>query len=330
MASPNDILPLFQAISSNQAAISSNTLTIEYIPPAAALTVLLYDCLLTFDIEVKYIWKSQWTIPKLLYLFAKYYGLAHLWYRLTGFYPDMLADLIQIGSCVLINVNLTGGGTPCIRLYALYRSSKLVLVLITSLIIAIFQYHSSLAHLGEFVAEFWGIYKSVMIQNSAPVVDFDAVEFIIPDIKRLLPGCQFQEITSINFNFTLESYIPNLFVSGDSSFASMKWFRSQDYNNSRITSSGNMLQVFIKDGTIFFFLIFSTVLMAMIIVVVQPILVAVSIPWIVGVYSFSGTKLILNLREGTDAGVESFSSTAIVGTLHRFQVHIPEVLSSTE
>ncbi|KAJ3720737.1 hypothetical protein DFJ43DRAFT_1042485 [Lentinula guzmanii] len=158
MASPNDILPLFQAISSNQAAISSNI---------AALTVLLYDCLLTFDIEqwlidiskfefmnliqVKYIWKSQWTIPKLLYLFAKYYGLAHLWYRLTGFYPDMLADLIQIGSCVLINVNLTGGGTPCIRLYALYRSSKLVLVLITSLIIGIFQYHSSLAHLGEFV-----------------------------------------------------------------------------------------------------------------------------------------------------------------------------------
>ncbi|KAJ3990912.1 hypothetical protein F5050DRAFT_1879218 [Lentinula boryana] len=293
MASPNDLLPLFQAISSNQAAISSNI---------AALTVLLYDCLLTFDIEVKYIWKSQWTIPKLLYLFAKYYGLAHLCCVLINVCHETKWGHLYAES--VVDVNLTGGGTPCIRLYALYRSSKL----------------------GEFVAEFWGIYKSVMIQNSAPVVDFDSVEFIIPDIKRLLPGCQFQEITSINFNFTLESYIPNLFVSGDSSF----WFRSQDYNNSRITSSGNMLQVFIKDGTIFFFLIFSTVLMAMIIVVVQPILVAVSIPWIVGVYSFSGTKLILNLREVTDTGVESFPSTAIVGTLHRFQVHIPEVLSSTE
>ncbi|KAJ3993907.1 hypothetical protein F5050DRAFT_1904448, partial [Lentinula boryana] len=161
MASPNLLLlPLFQAISSNQAAICSNV---------AALTILLYDCLLTFDNEVKYIWKSQWTIPKVLYLFAKYYGLAHL-------------------CCVLIveitrYANLTYGGTPSIRLYALYRSSKL----------------------GEFIAEFWGIYKSMIIETSTPTIDLDAVEFIIPDIKHSLSGCAFWETSSLNFNFTLES-----------------------------------------------------------------------------------------------------------------------------
>ncbi|KAJ3796894.1 hypothetical protein GGU11DRAFT_828692 [Lentinula aff. detonsa] len=243
MASPNDILPLFQAISSNQAAISSNI---------AALTVLLYDCLLTFDIEVKYIWKSQWTIPKLLYLFAKYYGLAHLCCVLINVCHETKWG--QLCAESVVDVNLTGGGTPCIRLYALYRSSKLVLVLITSLIIGIFQYHSSLAHSGEFV-----ISKDCCLDVN---------------LKKSLPS-----ISTLPWNHSVFFCMMAYGCFKYTPWKMTQWFRSQDYNNSRITSSGNMLQVFIKDGTIFFFLIFSTVLMAMIIVVVQPILVAVSIPY---------------------------------------------------
>ncbi|KAJ3781436.1 hypothetical protein GGU10DRAFT_336366 [Lentinula aff. detonsa] len=307
MASPNLLLPLFQAISSNQAAICSNV---------AALTILLYDCLLTFDNEVKYIWKSQWTIPKVLYLFAKYYGLAHLCCVL------MVSNITNL-SFKLKLLDMQTLPVVVHPVYAFMHCTGLV-----NWYTGILTESSLLAHSGEFTtnlaqAEFWGIYKSMIIETSTPMIDLDAVEFIIPDIKHSLSGCAFWETSSLNFNFTLESYVPNLFVSGvffclmaygcsvrSPPWKMTQWFKNQDSSsnssNTVSTSTGNTIHFVIKDGTIFFFL--------------QGIL------WIIGVYSFAGTKLILNLREVTDTGAGRFPSTATVGTLHTFQVHIPEVL----
>ncbi|TFK37724.1 hypothetical protein BDQ12DRAFT_713239 [Crucibulum laeve] len=41
----------------------------------SALAFLLYDMILYFSQEVKYIWSTEWSIPKLLYYFARYYPL---------------------------------------------------------------------------------------------------------------------------------------------------------------------------------------------------------------------------------------------------------------
>ncbi|KAF8348525.1 hypothetical protein F5887DRAFT_950459 [Amanita rubescens] len=38
----------------------------------AALSMLVYDYLLTFDLEVNYVWGSRWTFVKLLYLVVRY------------------------------------------------------------------------------------------------------------------------------------------------------------------------------------------------------------------------------------------------------------------
>ena len=36
------------------------------------LVLLLYDHLLTFSAEVEYVWKSRWSLPKVLFLFTRY------------------------------------------------------------------------------------------------------------------------------------------------------------------------------------------------------------------------------------------------------------------
>ncbi|KAJ4490291.1 hypothetical protein J3R30DRAFT_3420693 [Lentinula aciculospora] len=194
MNSPSVFNPLFHAIHSSQVANASIV---------AALTVLLYDCLLTFDKEVKYIWKSRWTAPKILYLFAKYYGVAHLCGTLiisngTNLSAEFCKNYlwwISLGGAIVFTtaINAFLG----IRLYALYQSNRMVLVTVIFLIIC------------EFVAEFWGSYRSVILETTVPIVD---LEHLIPDIKQVFPECQFEQLPSLHF--TLASYVPNLFVSG--------------------------------------------------------------------------------------------------------------------
>ncbi|KAJ6451675.1 hypothetical protein C8R47DRAFT_300750 [Mycena vitilis] len=49
----------------------------------AAVTFLAFDICTSFDQEVKYIWKERWSLPKVLYLFCRYYGLLDLLFVLV-------------------------------------------------------------------------------------------------------------------------------------------------------------------------------------------------------------------------------------------------------
>ncbi|TFK34968.1 hypothetical protein BDQ12DRAFT_612556 [Crucibulum laeve] len=49
----------------------------------ASLAVLYYDYLLTFPMEVKYMWQSRWRISTLLYVFCRYGLVANVIYLLT-------------------------------------------------------------------------------------------------------------------------------------------------------------------------------------------------------------------------------------------------------
>ncbi|KAJ3001652.1 hypothetical protein NUW54_g6292 [Trametes sanguinea] len=60
---------LFAALSQSEDASRS---------AAAALALLTWDILTTMDQEVKLIWPSNWTLPKILYLFVRYYSLVAL------------------------------------------------------------------------------------------------------------------------------------------------------------------------------------------------------------------------------------------------------------
>ncbi|KIK52287.1 hypothetical protein GYMLUDRAFT_49989 [Collybiopsis luxurians FD-317 M1] len=277
---------LFEAIRNSRSAYAS---------VIAPFTILLYDCFLTFDQEITYIWNSHWTMVKILYLFAKYYGLVHLAFTLivsSASNPSaesckMYLWWTTLGGPIIFttSVNLILG----LRLYALYQSSKLVLALIVFLTI------------GEFVAELWGSVNSVILETRVPLIDLDALELLIPDIERVFPGCAFGQLPSLHF--TLASYIPNLCVSGIffclmaykcfKSAPWQLWFVSWNRNaDQHVNINGNsppeyVITYFIRDGTIFFFLVFSAVLVAMLTMVLQPTLGGISIPWVVAAYSFA-------------------------------------------
>ncbi|TFK49922.1 hypothetical protein OE88DRAFT_1661332 [Heliocybe sulcata] len=45
---------------------------------AAATTWLVYDIVITLDQEIKFTWRSRWTIPKSLYIIVRYFTLANM------------------------------------------------------------------------------------------------------------------------------------------------------------------------------------------------------------------------------------------------------------
>ncbi|KIK60952.1 hypothetical protein GYMLUDRAFT_73720 [Collybiopsis luxurians FD-317 M1] len=229
---------LFELIRNNRAQNASTV---------AAFTILMYDCLLTFNKEIIHIWKSSWTFPKCLYLYAKYYGLAYLW---GG--PIIFTTLVNI---------ILG-----LRLYALYQSSKISMFYVLFIL--------------DISAELWGSVNSILLETRAPLLDLGALEPYIPDIDRVLPGCTFEQLPS--FRFTLASYIPNLFVSGIffclvayrcfKSAPWKSWFSRRDYKGLTSNGSftpGNIVAYFIRDAAI---------LITMMTTVLRPELSGVFIP----------------------------------------------------
>ncbi|GJE92701.1 hypothetical protein PsYK624_088570 [Phanerochaete sordida] len=60
---------LFVALGQDRAKTYSNT---------AALVVLVYDTLLNMDHEIEQIWMAAWSVPKVLYILARYYSIVHV------------------------------------------------------------------------------------------------------------------------------------------------------------------------------------------------------------------------------------------------------------
>ena len=60
-----------------------------------ALTMFLWDYILTFDMEVDLVWKSKWNSMKGLYLLQRYLPFTELiWFVLSG-----KSDVVSIFSC---------------------------------------------------------------------------------------------------------------------------------------------------------------------------------------------------------------------------------------
>ncbi|KIK60963.1 hypothetical protein GYMLUDRAFT_59324 [Collybiopsis luxurians FD-317 M1] len=225
-----------------------------------------------------------------------------------------------------------------LRLYALYQSSKLVLALIIVLTAA------SIIIPGEFSAEFWGSVNTVILETKTPLLDLNALEPYIPGIEHVLPGCTFGWLPS--FHFTLASYIPNLFVSGIyfcliaySCFKSAPWKSQSTRRDYWGSSNGsytpeNIIAYIIRDGIIFFLLVFSTVLIAMMTTVLLPKQSDLFVPflgdrWIIVVYSLAGTKLILNLREAAHTVSDKPAVTEEWLSLQNWRGHTNTMASST-
>ncbi|TFK31569.1 hypothetical protein BDQ12DRAFT_729437 [Crucibulum laeve] len=283
----------------------------------AALTIITYDVISTLPREIEHIWKSRWTFPKVLYLCARYYGIMHVAVVVIVTTRLHMPISASMPTLPVVVHNYRGGPIVfatiiniimLLRVHALYHHNfKVLCILIFAL-------------LGEFSAElFISIKYAILLTRS----------LFTPPLGLPLTGC----LAVPNTGLTLVAWVPGLVVAAFF-FAMTLWKFIDTARKSQKApiwkvrewkTLSPFLVAFIKDGTIFFFLITLTLLVSTILTMAAPnAMKTIPLSWLIAVYSFAGCRLILNLREvGRGAGPatrsDATSQTAVERDIHVYR-----------
>ncbi|KAF8517001.1 hypothetical protein JB92DRAFT_2210835 [Gautieria morchelliformis] len=293
---------------------------------AAATAWLTYEILITLGQEINYIWKAQWSPPKVLYLASRYYGLFNLvvntFVTLT---PNLSVNLCVIttfasGATPIIpptGVQLGVGLTHCnfckemtTSLYAnTGYSSGAVFFTTTVNLILLLRIHALYGrnktvlivlltlYCGEFVTEV--IITALTVRQ---------IHFIpIPPNVPLL-GCLSADHPP---GLTLIAWVPCLTIACVFFLMTLYKFYTflrQEFSSDsgvRFPRKGRSLapvtSLFLRDGALFFAMMFAVILLNTLFNVIAKSgpLLAVGSPWVMATYSLAGPRLILNLRSAS-------------------------------
>jgi hypothetical protein len=263
----------------------------------SATVWLVWDIAITMDQEINLIWSTQWTLPKFLYLAARYYGLFNtLFNTIVTIYPTLSVPFCSVWSWFVgfsgaVFFTTTVNLILLLRLRALYHRSPKVVIFLTALYII------------EFLTEV-----------AVTVLTLKDVHMSPKPPGLPLTGCY----SSKPPRLTLISWIPCLVIACIFfAFTLYQFFRVLQDENYRVGFSvlrnskrlGPVMSLFVRDGAVFFGLIFAVILINTVFNVVGGVLTSAGSPWLMAAYSIAGSRLILNIRDGFSRDSDGGAST---------------------
>ncbi|KLO09255.1 hypothetical protein SCHPADRAFT_573565 [Schizopora paradoxa] len=272
----------------------------------AALSWLAYDITLTFGDEVSFVWRRKWTVPKILYISARYFGLVILIAQVavttyTGPLPDNFCRRwLQFYSAGPIIIAFVVDALLVIRIYALYDRCRvmlsfLILLLIGQPVIVITTTIHAL--------------RTVQLYSKPSFLPFPGCLGSKPkEMNLTLIGWIFTLVSqAIFFVLTLYKYIRSIKDSSrhDGVRRSLFSIAKDSHDVSPLFS------LFLRDGTANFFVIFASMMVNMIFTIrTQGPDQQFGIPWILATNAVMGSRLYLNLK-GFIAGLAMPSLSAM-------------------
>ncbi|TDL18509.1 hypothetical protein BD410DRAFT_497259 [Rickenella mellea] len=247
----------------------------------AACACLFYDIFITIDQEVEYIWKSRWTLPKVLYLFARYFAVfvqilataESTSLKVTStvcagwaYFEGITGQMLVMGVELLL----------MLRVWALYKRDRRVLCLLVAI------------YLAEVTA------NTVILGMSLPGIKS------VPPLHGLFPpdfplsGCLPTTVPKFFFSYWIPTLIFEsiLFILMCINFVRLAW------ENQPMP----LLTLFFRDGTLYYAVIFAALLIQTLLYeLVNSALAQVAIGWQLTMFSIMGSRLVLNLRAASDA-----------------------------
>ncbi|KAJ3551191.1 hypothetical protein NM688_g4854 [Phlebia brevispora] len=266
----------------------------------AAIAVLLYDTLLNLDTEIEVIWKKNWSLPKILYLIARYWAPLDLLIVLSF---DIQIGLPTPRRCrwslwmmtipgpvifpAIVNVILI------LRMHALFGKNRKVLIFMC--IMMFFDFACSfcatlLASLNAQVASvpafvgLPGCATSLSVGKLTLVGWYDSL--LIYNLRALITSTTYVRVPTIIVGFTCMMMTLYQCIRATGGFS---WqFRSQ---------FSPLFRIIIRDGVFYWFLIFAASLFdAFMILDTHTPITRVGFIWNIVAYSIAGTRILLNLR----------------------------------
>ncbi|KZT36228.1 hypothetical protein SISSUDRAFT_1050162 [Sistotremastrum suecicum HHB10207 ss-3] len=215
-----------------------------------AFTLVIYDYLLTLNQEIRTMWKQEKSLVFFLFILNRYYTIFALTVVTVGFFSPLLtpsvsmcaryAQFIPFG--VSIPLLLIPGLLMTLRIWALYERNKFVLIYLLGLLVS------------QVALCFW-IYSSPGHQALIfPDVDIEPFHLCIeigpPQLGLLTSLYQWTETLFDVSVFTLTM------------LRTIKW--------SRADRQGTLLQRIVRDGALYFAVIFTTNLVWVLMIMFAP------------------------------------------------------------
>ncbi|KAI8990363.1 hypothetical protein BD414DRAFT_528369 [Trametes punicea] len=257
---------------------------------AAALALLTWDILTTMDEEVKLIWPSDWTLPKALYFFVRYYSLVALTIQNAKIAIPCKPWLIfQVTSTFLVEAAVEV--IIILRVYAIYAAQPKAM--------------------------------RVMLFGFAIEVALMAVSlgFSIQKVKTGL-DCKAADLPSEIVLYSTASIVYEAFLFGMMMYGIIRGSKEG-------FSDTTLLNALVRDGAVAFLAIFLVMLMNTILFTLAPsTLVTVGFPWLLAILGTAGPRLIVNIRAqhaiNSDApssiGDLRFRLPTRISSAHRYSV----------
>jgi len=242
----------------------------------SGVSIIVFDHIITFDREVKFVWKSKWSLVKVLFFINRYYTLAWSLFTLYALFSPNLTDLF----CLRYYQNeaisgligcMVADGALQIRIYALYGADKRIL----TLMLTVFTMCAAVSA--------WIFGKALL---GLAVV---AVE---------IPGGRFCNLPTIPPHIYV-FWVPQVFIGTLlCALALIRAFQSFKSHGSLFYQGQCLIDILIRDSVMYFLVIGLAILGCLIVWVKEKnALVEVPIAFSVALVCSLCSRIILNLRE---------------------------------
>ncbi|KAJ7833176.1 hypothetical protein B0H13DRAFT_234101 [Mycena leptocephala] len=282
----------------------------------AALTWVVYDVCVTFDRELLSVWRSSWSISKILFIFSRYHTIFALgfflleaigtkWFTLrtgTGgplptdpnFWAPCRANLPYsymsrwyLGLTEVLSI-MSGEFMILIRINAVYGWSRHVVVLTLFLFFA-----ESVIGFTTTIVSIQGGAKG--LYNSTEILSCDARQGYIPDVNISM-WCTSMVVLVIYLILVVHKAKDLAHVIDDAD-GQLTMKKVGNLFASQTTHMTPTLHVCLRDAAIYFGVVFCVLLVNLVLVLVRDRYAYMGTAWLLATYSVASTRIFLNLKD---------------------------------
>jgi len=256
----------------------------------ASSSIIVFDHLVTFGLEVDLIWKSSWSFGKILFIINRYYTLASVIFNNYALLSTHLTDSFchlyfqwqgwtGLIACMIAETILQ------MRLYALYSLNKKIL----ALMVTAFTVASSIS------AVIMGKVLASMTVTSRPFAILGIEPF------RDLAFCFPSNISSKFFTFWIPMLAYECLLCVLALIRGFQTFRS---DGTLFRSGRRLVAILIRDSVLYFIIIMSTYLTCLLIwLTARQSLLEIPIGFSVAMSCVLANRIILNVRDANRSAV---------------------------
>jgi len=282
----------------------SQTQLVNYVE-VSALAFIIYSIAITMDEEIKHVWRQKFTFVTFLYLFARYYGLIHLLVMVS---VDTHVGFSE-SFCIKFWWYYSIGGPPLyvtvintifiLRINALYGNRRRIFIFLCAIVLT-----------------------EVIVDGTLCIITTINQQTFPAPLGLPWPGCLVERPSQKSFHLTLLSWVTVLSVA--LTFFCMTLYKTITLSTGQkgilnafsYKHVSPMVNTFLKDGTVFFFAIFSVALAwCVLIFALYGPLERLGNAWLIATFSYSGARLILNLRIAAarpTQGTQGYSTASVM------------------